>query len=51
MVHKRVADEAQPRRPLLVQRAELAVGVPPRAGEPLEAFHLAQIEGRIGGQD
>ena len=39
-----LADEAQPRRTLLMQRAELAVGVPPLAGEPLEALDLARVE-------
>ncbi len=41
---KRVANEGEPRRALPVQRAELAVGVPPFAGERLEALDLAGIE-------
>ena len=50
VAHKRIADEAQPRRPLLMQRAELAVGVPPLAGKPLEALDLARVEVRPAAQ-
>ena len=39
-----VAQEREPRRADAMQRAELAVGVPPFAGEPREAVDLAGIE-------
>ena len=41
---QRVADETEPGGALLVQRAQLAVGVPPLAGQLLEALDLGRVE-------
>ena len=44
MGDQRIADEAETGGALLVQRAQLAVGIPPLVGELLEAFDLGLIE-------
>ena len=51
MADEAVADEAEPGRPLAMERAQLAGRVPPLAREALEALHLRGVEvwGRRGG--
>ena len=44
-----VADITQPRRVQVVQRRELAVGVPPLVGDAREALDLALIDGAMRG--
>jgi hypothetical protein len=46
MAHHLVAQELQPGRTDLVQRAELAALVPPFGGKPREAVDLVRIECR-----
>ena len=48
-LHRKLADELQPNRVELVQRRELAVGVPPFGGHPRELGHLGVVHGRCSG--